>query len=89
LESDIPGRTLPLNIYAAPKEPLPVLLENKKVEKSGFDINRQGAVFKLVIPSEKKILHIMELGVEPDQTENLENINLSPKARFQIVIPFN
>lgn len=56
---------------------------------SGFDIGRRGLVFKLVIPTGKRVVNIMEFGVEPDQTEEIEKMNLTPKANIQVVIPIN
>jgi hypothetical protein len=90
LEEELPASVLPFDLYTMPKTSalLPVTTA-AKLPESGFDIGREGAVIKLVIPSSNRLLGVVELGVEPDQTEDLEKINLTPKARFQIVIPFN
>jgi len=87
LESDLPEETLPIDIYniAAPKKSEPIRLPETPL-KSGFDIGREGAVYKLVIPT-KKIIPVMEFGLEPDQTEDLEKMNLTPKAKLQVIVP--
>ncbi len=89
LESDVPGKTLPLDIYGiTQKTPdTPLRLSEEEELKSGFDIGREGAVYKLVIPGTKRIIPVMELGVEPDQTEDLEKMNLTPKAKFEVIVP--
>lgn len=88
LESDVPEKSVPLDIYgvALPQQEESIRLHDTPL-KSGFDIGKEGAVFKLVIPTEKRIIPVMEFGVEPDQTEDLEKMNLSPKAKFEIIVP--
>ena len=88
LESDVPEERPVLNLYkiTLPKENGSLQHPQEEL-KSGFDIGREGLVYKVVIPTDSKIVNIMGVGVEPDQTENLENITLSPKATFEVVIP--
>lgn len=88
LESDVGGESPAINLYdiILPKRNGSLRLSQREL-KSGFDIGREGVVYKLVIPTDSKIVNIMGLGIEPDQTEDLENITLSPKATFEIVIP--
>lgn len=88
LDSDVPGERPAINLYkiTLPKEN-GSLQRSQEELKSGFDIGREGVVYKLVIPTDSKVVNIMGVGVEPDQTEDLENITLSPKATFEVVIP--
>jgi hypothetical protein len=90
LESDVPGEPPVLDIYggAVPARDEPIRLPEEPL-KSGFDIGREGAVYKLVIPGTKRLIPVMELGVEPDQTEDLEKMNLTPKAKLQVIVPLN
>ena len=87
LESDVPEETIPLDIYniASPKNIEPIRIPESPL-KSGFDIGREGAVYKLVIPT-KRVIPVMEFGVEPDQTQDLEKMNLTPKAKLQVIVP--
>lgn len=88
LESALPDDTLPSDIYGGglKEESEPIRIPESPLE-SGFDIGREGAVYKLVIPTKKRVIPVMEFGVEPDQTEDLEKMNLSPKAKFEVIVP--
>jgi len=65
-------------------------LKKENILRSGMVFGKKGLAYKFVLPvRDRRIINIMEIGVEPDQIEDINNINISPKAQFQIVIPLD